>query len=69
MEYYKRLFVFPIQSLHLSQKYELRSVEFYQTKFIKFVMKELIYIQIKEFNPSIIVISLSNRLHLDQEFF
>jgi hypothetical protein len=28
-------------------------------------MKELIYIQIKEFNPSLIVISVSNRLALD----
>jgi hypothetical protein len=57
--------VLPIHSMHLSQKYDYRSVEFYQSKFIKFVMKELIYIQIKEFNPSLIVISVSNRLALD----
>jgi hypothetical protein len=28
-------------------------------------MKELIYIQIKEFNPSVIIISYSNKLYLD----
>jgi hypothetical protein len=28
-------------------------------------MKELIYIQIKEFNPSIIIVSYSNQLFLD----
>ena len=60
--------MFPVHSRYLSHKYDLRSVEFYQSKFMKFVMKELVYIQIKEFNPSIIVISMSNRLHLDPPF-
>jgi hypothetical protein len=32
-------------------------------------MKELVYIHIKEFNPSLIVVSMSHRLHLETPFF
>lgn len=68
-DYYRQLLVFPVYSRYLSQRYDLSSAEFYQSKFIKFIIKEVILIQVREFNPSLVVISLTHRLHLDPDFY
>ena len=74
----RNMFILPVNSRSLSQKYELfheqngnenHSIEFYESSFIKFMMEEVVMSHLREYNPSMIILSYSGKIHLDNEYF
>lgn len=77
LEYYKlpeketkkNLFIFPLHSRALSKSHKLPPLYNNETTFISFIMNELMYNQILEFNPSVIVVSYSQKVYIENEYF
>ena len=65
----KNLFVFPINCKFLNEKYDFSSIEYFESYFIAFIMKEILLNPILEFNPSCIVVSYSQKLNIEKNVF
>lgn len=70
----RRLFVLPVHSIRMREGFEQRGVRFkpiqrQSSSYVLFMMRELIFNQIREFGPSIIIVSYSKGMGLEDSHF
>lgn len=72
------MFILPIHSRALNEKYELlydtngvenNGIEFYESSFVKFMMEEVVMSHLREYNPSVVVLSYSGKVTVDTDYF
>ncbi len=48
---------------------ESSAIEFYESTFVKFMMEEIVISHLREYNPSMIVLSYSGKINIDNDYF
>jgi hypothetical protein len=73
-DFNQNIYVFPLRMAMLREKFpevmeSREDIENHESYFIRFIIKDFLLNQIREFNPTLIMISYSGRLHIDDHHF
>ena len=73
MDMNRNIYVFPVRMDNLKSEKEppepYRDIEAYESNFIRFMLRDHLYAEMRKFKPTTVIISYSGRISIDHDHF